>query len=125
MKRIQSNDLQAGTVIASCGGRYYVVTKTTQKLWYGRALWSSDYGRPLAWADCHPATGYVSQDHKDQGTWWLLESEADLLAMQAHEREHKDQNVEHRHETNKLEARQQAEREVLDAAFAGSTEVSA
>ena len=90
MKRITPHDMRTGDVVANCDGACYAVTEVAAQFWYGRRLWLGGSSPSLAWAACHPAKGYVSLHRKglQPPCWWLLSSEADLVAIQAHHRAH-------------------------------------
>ena len=121
MKRITPHDMRTGDVVANCDGTCYAVTEVTAKHWYGRSLRPAGYTRGLIWADCPPEKFYISQYHKrQQPTWWLLSSEADLAAIQAHHREHSEQRAKYKAATDDLRNRYQAAVQALDAGFARS-----
>ena len=122
MKRITPHDMRTGDVVANCDGACYAVTEVTAQLWYGRRLWPASYTRGLTWADCQSPKGYVSLHRKglQPPCWWLLSSEADLVAIQAHQIEHRERKNKHRAATDDLRNRYQAAVQALDAGFARS-----
>ena len=122
MKRITPHDMRTGDVVANCDGACYAVTEVAAQFWYGRRLWLGGSSPSLAWAACHPAKGYVSLHRKglQPPCWWLLSSEADLVAIQAHQIEHRERKNKHRAATDDLRNRYQAAVQALDAGFARS-----